>query len=617
MESAGRCAHAVGQIATAARGVRANGVAPVSWQVPGASTLAPPIAGLPPGLSASNAANARPLGVAGSLPLAAARPAGHRRPTVAAVFEGGTAAARLRAATSQTSSPGMDGLAQNLETSHGVEALTFDGAPEKPAIPLAAQPAFAAGTPAFASWRKTLSLKARTLYGKINLANDDASAEVPPPQMPSTPKNRTVAALASGGTSLAVTALAGSLTLSGAAIVASTALWGPIMASVSGLLGAAAVAVSAWRQWKHPDSPKVTALVAGSGFLLIGSSLAPVLSALLGVETLRLTAMGLMIVLALGFEFLNGMHDAANSIATVVTTKVLSARKAVLWAAFFNSIAYFFFGAHIATAIGSGLVVPAVMSNTLLVAALLGASLWNWLTIRLGIPVSSSHALIGGLVGAALVAGGFGALLPTTLVVTATFMIVAPIMGLAVSFLLMSLIDFLIRGKSSVKTNQTFAGLQLASSAMLSLGHGGNDSQKTIGIITALMFANGLLGAQFYVPWFVAAVSYLAMGLGTLAGGWSVIKTMGEKVTSLDRPMGTAAEVGASTAILLATVLGAPVSTTHVVTGAVAGVGAAHNGNKSVHWHTLGKIAWAWALTIPLSALVAAMFFWLIKLVLG
>ena len=275
--------------------------------------------------------------------------------------------------------------------------------------------------------------------------------------------------------------------------------------------------------------------------------------------------------------------------------------------------AYFVFGAHIATTIGSGLIIPAVMSNALLIAALAGASLWNWITIKLGIPVSSSHSLIGGLVGAAVVAGGLGALIPSSLLTTGLFMVLSPAIGLAAAFALMALIKLIFRGKNNGATDKIFGGGQLLSAAMLSLGHGGNDSQKTIGIITALLFANGYLGAVFHVPWFVAMASYLAMGLGTLTGGWRVIKTLGEKVTPLDRPMGTAANIGAAASILLATWLGIPVSTTHVVTGAVAGVGAAHGGMKSVKWGNLAKIGWAWLLTIPASAIVSGLLYFLFR----
>lgn len=406
---------------------------------------------------------------------------------------------------------------------------------------------------------------------------------------------------------------------SGAA--AAAAGWSPAVGAATGLLGASALGLGVLRRFSRDARARRPSILAagsaGAGIFLLGAAASPLLVGLLGLPLLHTASIGLIISIALGFEFLNGMNDAANSVATVVATKTLSPRLAVAWAAFFNAAAYFVFGTGIAHTIGNGLINPAVMSNALLVAALLGGSAWNWLTIRLGLPVSSSHSLIGGLVGAAVVAGGLSAVMPLKLLATGAVMVTAPLAGLAVAFLLMTGLALALRGARYARADKAFGGGQLLSSALLSLGHGGNDSQKTIGIITALLFANGYLGQNFHVPWFVAAGCYLAMGLGTLAGGRKVMETLGEKVTKLDRPMGTAVNVGAGAAIMLSTCLGIPVSTTHVVTGSVAGVGAARNGAASVKWKMLGNIAWAWVLTIPAAALVSGLIYFLFARLLG
>jgi len=486
---------------------------------------------------------------------------------------------------------------------------------------------FPSGTPAFdpqakpvsritalAAGTRELRLAFNGFLEKADLSAQGAAAPdiVPEPILPQ--GGKAGQALRAGLAGLMGTGLGIGFVLAGAAVAASAAIWSPISALVAGALGLGTLALALRLRLKPagegaPKPSLLPAALAGLGLLLSGGAASPLLVSLAGLATLHAASIALICALALLFEFLNGMHDAANSIATIVATKTLTPRQATMWAAFFNSIAYFFFGSHIATTIGSGLIIPSLMSNTLLVAALLGASLWNWTTVRLGIPVSSSHALIGGLVGAAVVAGGLGALMPAALIKTAIFMVASPAIGLAAAFALMAVIHHFFPAPLSERSNKAFAGFQLFSSAFLSLGHGGNDSQKTIGIITALLFANGYLGSQFYVPWPVAVASYLAMGLGTLSGGWRVIRTLGENVTILDRSMGAAAEVGAGAAIMLSTWLGIPVSTTHVVTGAVAGVGAAHGGKTSVKWGTLGKIAWAWALTIPFAALVSGLLY--------
>ncbi len=321
-----------------------------------------------------------------------------------------------------------------------------------------------------------------------------------------------------------------------------------------------------------------------------------------------------IIALALLFDFLNGMHDAANSIATVVSTRVLSPRMAVASAAFFNFAAAFFFGVHVATTVGKGLVDPAVMDNRLIVAALVGASLWNYLTIALGVPVSSSHSLIGGLVGAAIAKAGTGCLIFRPLIVTGAFMILSPPIGMLFAFALMIAVFWLFRRKSPTQVDHVFRFGQLVSSSVLSLAHGSNDSQKTMGIIAVLLFANGYLGKTFYVPWAVIMACYITMGLGTLAGGWRVVKTMGSKVTKLKPVGGFCAETGAGLCILLCSWLGIPVSTTHVVTGSIIGVGSTHR-LSAVRWGVAGNIVWAWVLTIPCAGLVAAGVYYGLRLV--
>jgi PiT family inorganic phosphate transporter len=319
-----------------------------------------------------------------------------------------------------------------------------------------------------------------------------------------------------------------------------------------------------------------------------------------------------IIALALLFDFLNGMHDAANSIATVVSTRVLSPRVAVAWAAFFNFIAAFFFGVHVANTVGKGLVDPSVMNNQLLFAALVGASLWNWLTIALGIPVSSSHSLIGGLVGAGIAKAGTSCLIAASLIKTTTFMFLSPPIGMFFAFSLMIAVMWIFRRFSPGRVNAFFKIGQLVSSAVLSLAHGTNDSQKTMGIIAVLLYTNGLIGTTFHVPTIVIMSCYAVMGLGTLAGGWKVVHTMGNKVTKLKPQGGFCAEVGGGLCILLCSHLGIPVSTTHVVTGSIVGVGATQR-LSAVRWGVAGRIVWAWVLTIPCAGITSALTYLAIK----
>jgi PiT family inorganic phosphate transporter len=319
-----------------------------------------------------------------------------------------------------------------------------------------------------------------------------------------------------------------------------------------------------------------------------------------------------IIGLAFLFDFLNGMHDAANSIATIVSTRVLSPRQAVAWAAFFNFAAAFCFGVHVATTIGKGLVDPAVIDNAVILGALLGASLWDWLTIVYGIPVSSSHALIGGLVGAGIAKAGLGCLLKEKLITTLVFIDLSPMIGLVFGFGLMVAVMWTFRRRSPGQVDTFFKAGQLLSSALLSLSHGGNDAQKTMGIIAVLLFTNGALGDKFYVPWWVIMSCYGVIALGTLLGGWKIVHTMGNKVTKLKPVGGFCAETGAGLSIFICSQFGIPVSTTHTITGAIVGVGSTQR-LSAVRWGIAGRIVWAWVLTIPCAALTAALIYALIK----
>ena len=318
-----------------------------------------------------------------------------------------------------------------------------------------------------------------------------------------------------------------------------------------------------------------------------------------------------IIGLAYLFDFLNGMHDAANSIATVVSTRVLSPRHAVIWAAFFNFIAAFGFGVHVANTIGKGLVNPAVIDNAVVAGALVGASLWDWITIVYGIPVSSSHALIGGLVGAGLAKAGWGCLLQKKLLMTLAFIFLSPVIGLVFGFGLMTAVFWIFRRRSPGQVDSFFRVGQLLSAALYSLSHGTNDAQKTMGVISVLLFANGYLGDKFYVPWWVILSCHAVIALGTLLGGWKIVKTMGNKVTKLKPVGGFCAETAAGIAILLCSLGGIAVSTTHTITGAIVGVGSTQR-LSAVRWGVAGRILWAWVLTIPCAAMTAALTYWVI-----
>lgn len=313
----------------------------------------------------------------------------------------------------------------------------------------------------------------------------------------------------------------------------------------------------------------------------------------------------LVIAVAFIFDFINGFHDAANAIATIVTTGVLTPRKAVLWAAFFNLIAFLVFSLAVAKTIGGGLVNPDLVDPLLIFAALIGAIFWNLATWYYGLPSSSSHALIGGLAGAAVAKAGFSALIPAGFIKVVAGIFISPLMGMLIGYGLTLTLTRFSKRYPREKTEKMFKGFQLASSALLSLTHGGNDAQKTMGIIAILLYSASWLKGDFYIPFWVVVSCHTVIALGTLAGGWRIVHTMGKKITELTTLRGCAAETGAAAMIFAATELGVPVSTTHTVTGAIAGVGLV-NGPSHTHWSVLRRIFLAWLLTIPAAGLVAA-----------
>jgi PiT family inorganic phosphate transporter len=318
-----------------------------------------------------------------------------------------------------------------------------------------------------------------------------------------------------------------------------------------------------------------------------------------------------LVVVALAFDFLNGLHDAANSIATIVSTRVLSAKWAVLWAAFFNFIAFLFFGLHVAKMVGSGIIDPHVISDRLIFAALMGAISWNLITWWAGIPSSSSHALIGGLVGASVArVGGFGAVQWAGLGKTAAGIVVSPLMGFVLALVLVLVVSWTFLKASPFFADRVFRKLQFVSAAMYSLGHGGNDAQKTMGVIAALLYAHGATGAPGTIPLWVVLSCQTAMALGTLFGGWRIVHTMGSKITRLTPMQGFCAETGGAITLFLATHIGVPVSTTHTITGAIVGVGASRR-VSAVRWGVAKSIVTAWIVTLPAAGLVAAAFYYL------
>ena len=319
----------------------------------------------------------------------------------------------------------------------------------------------------------------------------------------------------------------------------------------------------------------------------------------------------MLVMLALAFDFMNGFHDAANSIATVVSTGVLKPQQAVLFAAFFNVLALFVFELKVAATIGKGIVMPNVVDNHVVFGALIGAIFWNIVTWWYGIPSSSSHALIGGIVGAVIVKAGAGALIAAGVWRTVVFILVSPVLGFLLASLLMVLVAHLFRRTSPLRVDNWFRRLQLVSAGLYSLGHGGNDAQKTIGIIWLLLIGAGHVSADAkFPPNWVIWSCYIAIGLGTMFGGWRIVKTMGQRITKLKPVGGFCAETGGAITLFLATGLGIPVSTTHTITGAIVGVGSVRRAS-AVRWGVAGNIVWAWIFTIPASAFVAGLFYWL------
>jgi PiT family inorganic phosphate transporter len=319
-----------------------------------------------------------------------------------------------------------------------------------------------------------------------------------------------------------------------------------------------------------------------------------------------------IVLVALIFDFINGFHDAANSIATVVSTRVLSPMQAVAWAAFFNFVAAFGFGVSVATTIGKGVVHPEAINEYVIMAGLFGAIAWDLITWHYGIPSSSSHALIGGLTGAAVINAGVSALIPAGIYKILVFLVLSPLLGLVLGFAIMVVVIRLFWRARPRRVDIWFRRLQLLSAALYSLGHGTNDAQKTMGIIAGLLFASGYLGREFFVPTWVILSAHAAIALGTMAGGWRIVKTMGMRITKLKPVGGFCAETAGAATLIFTAVAGIPVSTTHTITGAIAGVGATTR-LSAVRWGVARQIVWAWILTIPLSAAIAAISLLLIK----
>jgi inorganic phosphate transporter, PiT family len=312
-----------------------------------------------------------------------------------------------------------------------------------------------------------------------------------------------------------------------------------------------------------------------------------------------------LIAVALLFDFLNGLHDAANSIATIVSTRVLKPIYAVAWAAFFNFIAFLFFGLHVAETLGTGIVDPSIVDPRVIFGALTGAIVWNVLTWITGIPSSSSHALIGGLVGAGTAKAGLAAVVWGGLGKSSAAIVLSPLLGFLLALLLVLIVSWIFVRATPYAVDSTFRMLQFVSASMYSLGHGGNDAQKTMGIIAVLLYSQGYMDGGFHVPFWVVITCQAAMGLGTLFGGWRIVKTMGSKITKLTPVQGFCAETGGAITLFLATYLGVPVSTTHTITGAIIGVGAARR-MSAVRWNVANGIVVAWIVTIPASGLIAA-----------
>ena len=326
------------------------------------------------------------------------------------------------------------------------------------------------------------------------------------------------------------------------------------------------------------------------------------------METLSISfwVVAMLVVVALAFDFMNGFHDAANSIATVVSTRVLKPYQAVLMAAFFNFVAVFVFHLSVATTVGKGIVDQGIIDHYVVFGALTGAIAWNLITWYYGIPSSSSHALIGGIVGAGVAKAGIWSLIPSGILKTVAFIFISPLIGFVLGATLLLAISWLFVRITPSRVDRVFRRLQLVSSSMYSLGHGGNDAQKTIGIIWMLLIAAGYTRTDDPVPAWVVIACYVTIGLGTMFGGWRIVKTMGQRITKIRPVGGFCAELSGSIALFLATALGIPVSTTHTITGSIVGVGSAQN-VSAVRWGVAGDLLWAWILTIPCSAFIAAL----------
>ncbi|HWD49406.1 MAG TPA: inorganic phosphate transporter [Rhizomicrobium sp.] len=321
-----------------------------------------------------------------------------------------------------------------------------------------------------------------------------------------------------------------------------------------------------------------------------------------------------LVAIALSFDFMNGRNDAANSIATIVSTRVLSPRYAVAWAAFFNFVAFLVFGLHVASTIGKGIIAPAAITDQVIFGALVGAIAWQAVTGYLGIPSSSSHALIGGLVGAGVAHAGVGTIQWSGLGKTIAAIVLSPVTGLVIALFLVLAVSWAFVRSSPARVDAIFRRVQFVSASLYSLGHGGNDAQKTMGIITALLFAHGALHGEFQVPLWVVIACNSAMALGTLLGGWKIVRTMGSRITRLTPTQGVCAETAGSITLFMATYLGIPVSTTHTITGAIVGVGAARRAS-AVRWNIAQRIVIAWVITMPAAAIIAAAFYELARLV--
>jgi PiT family inorganic phosphate transporter len=320
---------------------------------------------------------------------------------------------------------------------------------------------------------------------------------------------------------------------------------------------------------------------------------------------------GLLIVVALAFDFMNGFHDAANSVATIVSTRVLTPRQAVLWAAFFNFVAAFGFGVQVASTVGKGIIDPGAVTNSVVFSGLAAAIVWDVLTWLYGLPTSSSHALIAGFAGAGIAAAGPQVVIASGLTKVCLFVLISPALGLLLGLFFMTVVTHAIRRSSPARVDSQFRRLQLVSAALYSLGHGTNDAQKTMGIIAVLLFTSGYLGSTFYVPMWVILICHAAIALGTTFGGWRIVKTMGMRITKLQPIGGFCAETAGAFTLIGAALAGIPVSTTHTITGAIVGVGASRR-LSAVRWGVARNVVWAWILTIPGTALIAAAIYLLV-----